>query len=103
MKACMLIALTLALGSVATDASAGVFKKGAIACFTSDALDEATQAGVNNDRRQFAELFKTNQCIVADGLEFSIVKLHWTVAEVRIYLGDVSGVLWTHAEYALER
>ena len=75
-----------------------VGKSAHFGCISEDALDEATTAVRYQDKGQFALLFSDRKCFSLTGREFSVVSTSWSKAQVRVYVGDGSVVLWTYIE-----
>lgn len=70
-------------------------------CLTEALLNELLRAARVRDARQFQYLLR-HGCALLDGREYSLVRRHGLVAEVRVYLpGDASAVLWVPIEATL--
>jgi len=82
------------------DAQTGRLKGNHIGCVTEDALDQMTQALVNQDRRLYDGLIGT-LCVPVQGLEFSLLDragLLYMRSKVRVYVGQDHIDLWVPSE-----
>lgn len=68
-----------------------------VGCLTETALDEFTNAAVNEDYRQMQALTGT-VCASIEGREFSVVDRGWMTSQIRVYVDGSSVLLWTVSE-----
>jgi len=94
----ILLVVALIAGVVtASAAGTGTINREYAGCLTEAAFDEFTTAAVRKDYRHIEALLN-RVCFNLLGRQYSLVKLYWTVAEIRVYVGGSSIIPWVPIE-----
>jgi hypothetical protein len=95
MRKVVMVGFILASSSAVADSLKGDFP----VCISKEYLDEAVQASIKKDQRQWNWLFSTSKCInPKPGVPVSVLESSWGKVKVRVYAESGSMILWTVRE-----
>lgn len=83
---------------ITTPLFAGSIKGGYPACISKELFDEIENALIRKDEKTVNYLEQNGCFYLKSGLAYSLISESWGIAQIRVYVGGTSVILWTNIE-----